>query len=172
MRVSTPTSGSWHVHWSSNPALLSQEAIQHILSFFFFFTDVKKTEKPKIKVKCAKELSVISKCITAVVCGRNLICLLLSLFICLLVFVCLFFFCFAFSLTFFSYFILTFFYLEKVGRRCSSAECPDKAKACLSHYLSEADKFCTCSTHGIYLKREKVCVGKCYTFMFNTDATR
>lgn len=67
--------------------------------FFFFFTDVEKTEKPKIKVKCAKELSVISKCITAVVCDRNLICLLLSLFICLLVFVCLFFlFCFLFDL--------------------------------------------------------------------------
>ena len=114
---------------------------------------------------------MISKCITAVVCGRNLICLLLSLFICLRVLVCLFF-CFAFSLTFFSYFILTFFYLEKVGRRCSSAECPGKAKACLSHYVSEADKFCTCSTHSIYLKKEKVCVGKCYTFMFNTDATR
>lgn len=106
MRVSTPTSASWRVPWSSNPALLSQEAIQHILSFFFFFTDFGKTEKPKIKVKCAKELSVI----------------------------------------------------KKVGRRCSSAECPDKAKACLSHYLSEADKFCTCSGHSIYLKREKVCV--------------
>ena len=85
---------------------------------------------------------------------------------------CLFFFCFAFSLTFFSYFILTFFYLEKVGRRCSSAACPGKAKACLSHYLSEGDKFCTCSAHSIYLKNEKVCVGKCYDFMFNTDATR
>lgn len=67
---------------------------------------VGKTGKPKIKVKCAKELSVI----------------------------------------------------KKVGRRCSSAECPGKAKACLSHYLSEADKFCTCSTHSIYLKKEKVCV--------------
>lgn len=67
---------------------------------------VEKTEKPKIKVKCAKELSVI----------------------------------------------------KKVGRRCSSAECPGEAKACLSHYQSDSDKFCTCSAHSIYLKREKVCV--------------
>ena len=67
---------------------------------------------------------------------------------------------------------LLFFYLEKVGSRCSNVACPAKAKLCLSHFEGEAEKFCTCSPHSIYLKKEKVCVGKCYTFMFNTGATR